>query len=138
MGSSSATVLPTIKSVADAPPYSNDYRAPFAEALVGTLATGPEISAYGFNPGTAAYEIVAQDDEAVIRFDGFGGGRGGLRYYQPAIEMLDFFVDEANVVVERAIDGGATFQSLNPGEYNLTTQAEEAEVGAGRRGQLPC
>ncbi len=142
LGSSAASVLPTIKSVANAQPYANDYRHPFAEALVGTLASGPEIAAYGFNPATGAYVIEAENDVAVVRFDGFGGTRAGFRYYEPAIEVTDFFVADGDVVVERSSDGGATFTTLNPANYNLTTQADEAQLGTGRRvlqylGQIP-
>ncbi len=133
MGSSSGTVLPTIKSVADALPYGDDYREPFAEALVGTLATGPDIAATGFNPGTAAYEIHASATEAVIRFDASGGGRSGLRYKAPVVLIRGFFVPDEMVTVEWSTDAGASFSTLPPVNYNLTGNAEEAELGAGVR-----
>lgn len=133
MGSSSPSSLPTIRSVAEAEPYSLDYRTPFAEALEGTLATGPQIGAFGFNPGTAAYEIEAIDNRATIRFDASGGTRSAIGYPQVAIELSNFFASDADVAVERSTDGGATFTTLNPAGYNLSTQADEAEIGSGRR-----
>jgi len=133
MGSSTGTLLPTIKSVADALPHGDDYREPFAEALVGTLATGPDTASTGFNPGTAAYEIQASSDEAVLRFDGSGGGRSGLRYIAPVVVIHDFSVPDETVTVERSTDGGVSFSTLSPTSYNLTNNADEAELGAGIR-----
>lgn len=133
MGSSSGTRLPTIKSVADALPHGDDYRAPFAEALVGTLATGPDIASSGFNAGAAAYEIHAASAEASIRFDGSGGTRGGLRYISPVVVIRDFSVPDETVTVERSTDGGISFSALSPTNYNLTNEADEAGLGAGIR-----
>jgi hypothetical protein len=142
MGSSTGAVLPTIKSVADAQPRADDYRNPFAEALVGTLATGPEIATHGFNPGTAAYEVTANADAAVVRFDANGGGRAGFAYFEPAVLLRGYGVDDTRVSVEISSDGGNTFAPLAPSLYNLTTRDDEAELGADTRlfqylGEIP-
>jgi hypothetical protein len=143
MGSSSGTLLPMIKSVADALPHGDDYRGPFAEALVGTLTIGPDVASTGFNPRTAAYEIQATSAEAVIRFDASGGSRAGLRYIAPVVMIRDFSVSDETVMVERSTDGGASFSALSPTSYNLTNNADEAELGASIRifqylGEIPA
>lgn len=133
MGSSAASVLPAIRSVAAALPYGEDYRTPFAEALVGSLSAGPEIASYGFDPGTGAYTIAAHTGTAVIRFDAAGGSRAGRAYLAPVVDVTGLSADDALLSLERSTDGGATFQDLAPGTFNVTSQADEAQLGAGRR-----
>lgn len=146
MGSAASCTLPSIRSVADALPYGIDYRAPHAEALVGTLDTGPEIVAAGFDPGTGAYGVTASSVaestcgaasppcyEATVRLDTQGGGRGGAEYRTPAIMVSGFPVADGLVSVEISTDGGASFVPLSSKKFNLTGQAEEGALGAGRR-----
>lgn len=133
IGSSASAALPTIDSALAATLIADDYVAPYAEALAGTLATHAGISAFGFNPATAAYEISADCNEAAIRFDGSGGARANATYYSPVVVVDDFSVPDDDVVVERSQDGGATFDVLPASIYNLTGTADEAEVGANRR-----
>lgn len=146
MGSAATCGLPTIKSVADALPFGVDYRAPWAEALVGSLETGPEIAAAGFDPGTGTYGVTATSVpastcggtgppcyEAVIRFDTQGGGRGGFEYRTPAVLVGGFPVPDDTVGVEISTDGGASFSPLAWRQFNLTSETDESELGAGRR-----
>ncbi len=146
MGSEATCALPTIKSVADALPFGLDYKNPWAEALVGTLDTGPEISAAGFDPGTGTYGVTASSVpasvcggasppcyEAVIRFDTQGGGRDGFEYGTPAILLGGFPVPAGAVGVEISTDGGGSFSTLPWKRFNLTTESAESELGPGRR-----
>lgn len=88
---------------------------------------------HGFNPGTAAYEIVADANTATLRFETSGGTRSSDAYFDPVIEVSNFYAADGDVTVERSTDGGATFAPLPASAYNLTTQADEAQVGGGRR-----
>jgi hypothetical protein len=146
MGSAATCGLPTIKSVADALPFALDYRSPWAEALVGTLETGPEIAAAGFDPGAGAYGVTASSVapsvcgqasppcyEAVVRLDTQGGSRGGAEYRTPAIVLGGFPVADGAVSVEVSADGGASFAPLPWRLFNLTGEGEEGQLGAGRR-----
>jgi cysteine-rich repeat protein len=145
MGSSAGVVLPRIKSVADAQPYSDDYRVPFAESLVGSLQTGSEIATAGFNPGTGTYGIIAASavscaappgrscSEAVLRLDSGRGTGAAQEYRAPAVLVQNLFVDDADLVVEMSDDSGASFHALASGLFNLSSQTDEAQVGAGRR-----
>jgi hypothetical protein len=141
LGTTAGTVLPVIKSVADALPFADDYRAPYAEARVGTLSA--TAAPYGFDPGSGTYELHAAVGRAAIAFDTLGGGRSisncggscpqGLAYRMPAVRLVDFQVDDDNVVVERSTDDGASFATLAPALYNLTTFADEAALGTDQR-----
>ena len=142
MGSTASEVLPDIENVSDALPIALDYRAPYAEALVGSLGTGPEISAFGFDPGTGSYEIRANLNQAVIRFDASGGSRTGFAYHTPAVVVSDFFVSDPNVVVEISTNAGNSFLPIDASLYNLSSAADESELGVGRRafqylGEIP-
>ncbi len=133
LGSSAAATIPQVKSVSDALPYALDYRAPYAEALVGTLEVGPEIAEHGFNPGTGVYGLSVLSDQAVILFDASGGDRTALAYKSPVVMLSGLSGNAANLSVEISTDGGNSFAPLGPSLYNLTSQADEAALGAGRR-----
>lgn len=140
LGTVGGAVLPQIKSVADALPFADDYRTPFAEARVGTLDVA---TPYGFDPGSGTYEIHASGNQAAIAFDTLGGGRTTstcgascpqpVAYHAPAVLLADFDVSHDNVVVELSVDNGVTFAPLAPGLYDLTSFADEASLGANRR-----
>lgn len=140
LGTVGAAVLPTIKSVADSLPFADDYRAPYAEARIGTLGGA---TPYGFDAGAGTYELHASGGQAAIAFDTRGGGRttstcGGscpqaLAYRAPAVLLADFAVGHDNVIVERSTDDGATFAALAPSLYNFTASAAQVSLGTGRR-----
>ena len=144
LGTLGGAVLPGIKSVADALPFADDYRTPFAEARIGTL--GSAIAPYGFDPGSGAYELHATGNRAAIAFDGLGGGRTtstcgascpqAVEYRTPAVLLAEFDVDPNDIngiAVELSTDNGASFAPLAPSLHNLTSFADEASVGVHRR-----
>ncbi len=135
LGSSAATTLPTIKSVADMLPLGMDYRFPYLSVLVGELAQGPELTSAGFDPGTAAYRIKADCNEAVVRFRpcGLGPERGCRPYVAPVLAVEDFDADDSEVIVEISTDAGASFAPLDTALYNLSGAAAETELGPRRR-----
>jgi hypothetical protein len=47
--------------------------------------------------------------------------------------VRNFTVPDEEITVEMSTDGGATFAPLSPTLYNLTSSADEAQLGAGRR-----
>jgi hypothetical protein len=143
MGTENGQVLPRIKSVADALPFADDYKNPYAEARIGTLQTGDGISAYGFHVPTGAYHIAADiNNTAAIAFDTQRGGSvpSALPYHQPAVLISDFNVPDNRLSVELSQDNGATFERLPSSWYNITTGAESSELGAPDRRllQLLC
>jgi hypothetical protein len=141
LGTVGGAVLPEIKSVADALPFADDYRTPFAEGRIGTL--GAAIAPYGFDPGSGTYEIHAISNGAAIAFDGLGSGRTtstcgascphAVAYRAPAVVLADLAVGHDNVAVELSTDNGTSFAPLAPSLYNLTSFADEASVGVHRR-----
>ena len=133
LGSSAATTLPTLKSVADALPFALDYRAPWAAALVGSLASGGAITAHGFDLRTGAYEIAATGDVAVIRFDASGGARAALAYQAPAVLVSGLSPSVGELEVAISTDGGASFALLASARFNLTGPQHAASLGAGKR-----
>jgi hypothetical protein len=143
MGTESGLVLPRIKSVADALPYADDYKNPYAEARTGTLQSGDGISAYGFHVPTGTYHITADvNNTAAIAFDTRRGGSfpSGLAYHKPAVLVFDFNVPDNRLGVELSQDNGATFERLPLLWYNVTSSAESSELGAPNRRllQLLC
>jgi len=133
LGTVGGSSLPQIKSVAEALPFADDYRAPYAEARVGMLASGGDITVYGYDPGTGTYEITATGTRAAIAFDTSAGGRTSLGYQSPAVLIGNFAVGNGRVLVERSTDGGASCAPLPPRLYNLTDFADEAALGPNRR-----
>ncbi len=137
LGTENGQVLPRIKSVADALPYADDYRHPYAEARTGTLQTGAGISAYGYHIPSGAYHIAADvNNTAAIAFDAMRGGSvaSALTYYQPAVLVLGLDVNDLQLDVKLSQDNGATFEELPHSWYNVTGKAESLELGgAGRR-----
>lgn len=143
LGTEGGKVLPRIKSVADALPFADDYKNPFAEGRVGKLLDGEGISAHGFHVATGAYQIAADDSgTAAIAFDAMRGGsvRRPLAYYQPAILVSNLDATDGQIRVELSQDNGATFHPLPESWYNLTTHAESSQLGGGDRRllQLLC
>ncbi len=147
MGSSATVNLPTIKSAADAQPYADDYLTPYAQALVGSLATGAEIAAPGFNKAGGTYDLNALScgascSEAEILFDAGAGGRSAAAYLAPAIRISGLAAS-AELSARISTDAGATYSTLAPTLYNLTGAAEESETGTGTRvfqylGEIPA
>src|SRR5262249_46313836 len=143
LGTVGSAVLPTIKSVADALPFADDFRAPYAEARIGTLASGPDVAAYGFDSASGAYEVRAAGNRAAVAFDTLGGGRststcGGAcpvaaAYAAPAVLLTGFTTGSDDVLVEQSTDGGDLFAPLAPSLYNLTSFTDEAALGPHRR-----
>lgn len=119
LGTVGSAVLPRIKSVTDALPFADDFRQPFAEARIGSLASGGTITAYGFDPGAGTYEIQAAGNRAAIAFDVSAGGRAAAAYQTPAVLLSNFPVDPGSVLVERSTDGGTSFTLLPANLYNL-------------------
>jgi hypothetical protein len=142
MGTENARVVPRIKSVADALPYADDYRHPYAQARVGTLRTGDEISAYGYRTASGAYCIVSDANTAAIAFDAARGGAAArtIPYLQPAVVISHFDVPDDRLRVELSQDNGVTFEDLPKSWYNVTTRKESAQLGASDRRllQLLC
>src|SRR5262249_14654054 len=143
LGTVGSAVLPVIKSVADALRFADDFRAPYAEARVGTFPSSAGLAADGFDPATGAYLLRADAGRAEIALDSLGGGRTtstcggacpqGLAYQTPAVLLTSFKADSNVVRVERSTDGGASFDTLDPGAYNLTSFADEASLGRATR-----
>lgn len=133
MGTADGQVLPRIKGVADALPYADDYKNPFANARIGILQTGDGISAYGFNVPTGAYHIAADaNNTAAIAFDTARGGSvpSPLAYYQPAVLVSDFNCPDNRLSVELSQDNGSTFEKLPLSWYNITSKADSSQLGA--------
>jgi hypothetical protein len=134
MGSGTSDVLPSIQTIDDATPFSVDFRTQFAEAVTGALASGPEIAGRrGFDPGAGSYRISAASNVAAIRFDASGGDRKGFAYRAPVVQIDQLAVEDANLVVEVSRDGGASFAPLGSDEFNISTRADEAQIGKDRR-----
>ncbi len=133
MGTENGLVLPRIKSVADALPLADDYKNPYAEARAGTLLSGAGISSYGYHVPSGAYHIAADSNNtAAIAFDAGRGGSVGspVAYYQPAVLVSDFDVNDMQLNVELSQDNGATFEQLPDFWYNVTGKADSSELGA--------
>ncbi len=143
LGTENGQVLPRIKSVADALPYADDYKNPYAEARTGILQSGEGISAYGYHVPSGAYHIAADANKtAAIAFDTERGGAVGsaIAYQQPAVLVSDFNAADNRLCVELSQDNGSTFEELPRAWYNVTTAAESSELGAADRRllQLLC
>ncbi len=132
LATQNAESLPSIKSVAEALPFADDYLHPFARAVTGTLLSGPGISEYGFHVPTGSYHIVADANIAAIAFDAMRAGSvaSPLAYYNPAILVSDFDVPDDCVRIELSKDAGSSFEPLTPSGYNLTTRAESTQLGS--------
>jgi hypothetical protein len=133
LGTENGLVLPRIKSVADALPLADDYKNPYAEARAGTLLSGEGISAYGYHVPSGAYHIAADtNNTAEIVFDAARGGSvaSPVAYYQPAVLVSDFDVNDMQLNVELSQDNGATFEQLPGSWYNVTSKADSAELSA--------
>jgi hypothetical protein len=133
LGTENGLVLPRIKSVAEAIPFADDYKNPYAEARAGSLQSGDGISAYGYHVPSGAYHIAADaNDTAAIAFDAERSGSvsSPVAYYQPAVLVSDFDVNDMQLDVELSQDDGATFEPLPDSWYNVTSKAESAELGA--------
>lgn len=137
LGTVGGQVLPRIKSVADALPYADDYRCPYAEARIGTLQTGDGISVYGYYVPSGAYCIAADaNSTAAIAFDTLRGGSvaSAIAYQQPAVLVSGIDVNDLQLNVELSQDNGATFEKLPASWYNVTRNAESPGLGGpGRR-----
>ena len=118
--------------MSDALPYALDYRSPYAEALVGVLLSGP-LLVNGFNLETGSYEILAAANQAVIRFDASGGGRAALAYKSPVVVVGGLSGAPENLLVEISTNAGHDFTPLGSEFSNLTSPADEASLGVGRR-----
>ncbi len=133
MGTENGRFLPYIKSVADSLPYADDYRNPYAQARMGQLQTGDEISVYGYHIPSGAYHIVADENKsAAIAFDAWRGGsvESPLLYLQPTVLVYGLDVADAELRVELSQDNGVTFKELSRSLYNMTTRDESSELGA--------
>ena len=141
LGTENGKVLPRVKSVADSLPYADDYKHPYAQARIGTLQTGEEISSYGFNPTTGAYQIIADADKtAAIAFDTKRGEtvESPLAYFQPAIIVSNLDVDDENLLVELSQDNGSRFEKLPDSWFNITKAHESEQLSGKRLVQLLC
>jgi hypothetical protein len=141
LGTENGKVLTRIKSVADSLPYADDYKHPYAQARIGTLQTGEEISSYGFNPTTGAYHISADANKtAAIAFDTKRGGtvESPLAYFQPAIMVTNLDVEDENLLVELSQDNGQTFEELPDSWFNITKAHESEQLSGNRLSQLLC
>jgi hypothetical protein len=133
LGTEDAQVLPRIKSAADAIPFADDYRNPYAEARVGTLSTGDGISGYGFHVATGAYHISAENNRAEMAFDARRNSASPIAYAQPAILVSSLGASDDQLHIELSQDNGIQFEELPPSWYNLTTSAESEELGDANR-----
>ncbi len=136
LGTENGRILPRIKSVSDALPYADDYRHPYAEARIGKLQTGENISAYGYRVPTGAYHIAADlNNTAAIAFDTDRGGTvaSPIAYQQPAVLVSGLDDADERLCVELSQDNGVTFEKLPPTWYNVTTRAESSELDADDR-----
>lgn len=144
IGSTVAPGLPDIQSVAAAQAQWRDYRAPWAEALAGTLASGADITPQGFDLAAGAYRLAAEPCTpvdtcrvAAIRFDGSAIPRAGAYYITPAVELEGFdyalAAGDHDVRVDVSSDGGSSYNPLDPSLYNLSSAEDEVQLGAGRR-----
>ncbi|MBN1505998.1 MAG: hypothetical protein JW955_04085 [Sedimentisphaerales bacterium] len=142
MGTENARIVPRIKSVADALPYADDYRHPYAQARVGTLLTGDGISAHGYRTDSGAYCIISDANTAAIAFDAARGGAAAraIPYSQPAVVVSRFDVADDRLRVELSQNNGITFEDLPKSWYHVTTRKESAQLGASDRRllQLLC
>jgi hypothetical protein len=143
MGTVGAQVLPAIKSVADALPYADDYKHPYAQARTGMLQTGTGISTYGYHVPTGAYHIAADANHtAAIAFDTARGGSvpSPLAFYQPAVLVFDFNCPDNRLCVELSQDNGLTYEKLPGSWYNVTHETQSSQLGGPHRRllQLLC
>ncbi len=141
LGTENGQVLPRIKSVADALPFADDYKNPYAEARAGTLQNGDGISTYGYHVPTGAYHIAADVNKtAAIAFDTLRGGSVAITYHKPAVLVSNFDVADNRLSVELSQDNGSTFETLPLAWYNVTTYDESSQLGGTDRRliQLLC
>jgi hypothetical protein len=131
LGTEGARVLPRVKSVADALPFADDYRHPYAEALIGRLREDNGSSECGFNLATGAYEIAANESgTAQIAFDTARGGsvKEPLAYWQPAVVVANLPPGAERIRVELSQDNGAIFHPLPESWFNLARDAVPARM----------
>lgn len=131
MGTENARILPRIKSVADALPFADDYRHPYAQALIGRLREDDGSSKRGFNLATGAYEIAANESgTAEIAFDTARGGsvKEPLAYWQPAVVVANLRPGEERIRVELSQDNGAIFHPLPESWFNLARDGVPARM----------
>jgi hypothetical protein len=135
MGTENSAVLPRIKSVADAIPFADDYRHPYAKAIKGTLQTGEGISSFGFYVPAGDYRITADNNTVEIAFDSMRGGTvtKPLAYYNPAVLVSGYNVPDDRISIELSRDNGSKFEKLTKDAYNLTTQAQSSQFGSSDR-----
>jgi hypothetical protein len=129
-------VLQRIKSVADALPFADDYRRPWAEARAGQLREGDGFANGGFDLATGAYEIAANESgTAEIAFDAARGGalRDPLAYWQPAIVIANLRPGAGSIRVGLSQDNGATFYSLPESWVNLAPDSVPARIHGGSK-----
>jgi hypothetical protein len=132
LGTEKGKVLPRIKSVADALPFADDYKNPYVRACDGTLQSGDGISSYGYYLPTGAYHIAADDNKtAAIAFDTMRGGSvaSAVVYYQPAVLVSNFDVNDLLLNVQLSQDNGVTFEKLPRTWHNITSKADSAQLG---------
>lgn len=132
MGTDNGTVLPCIKSVADALPLADDYINPYAQARAGTLQSGDGINSYGFHLPSGAYHISADvNNTAEIAFDTMRGGSvaSAVSYYQPAVLVSNCDANDLLLNVQLSQDNGTTFERLPESWYNITSKTNSAELG---------
>ncbi|MDD5455004.1 MAG: hypothetical protein PHW62_05875 [Candidatus Ratteibacteria bacterium] len=132
LGTEKGKILPRIKSVADALPYADDYRNPYAEARVGKLQEGAGFHR-GYNLESGAYHVEANENKiAEIVFDTMRGVsvESAIAYYEPAIFVSGLKAEDKKLVVELSKNNGATFEKLPGSLYNITSKAESYQLGA--------
>jgi hypothetical protein len=131
IGIENAGFTPKIKGIPDSLPFADDYLHPYAEARTGTLKTGEGISKHGFHVPTGAYQIAAKNKVAAIAFDALRGKSvtAPLPYQSPAVLVFGLDAADKKLAVELSQDNGKTYKPLADSEYNVTTQAEAAQLG---------
>jgi hypothetical protein len=127
IGIENGKVTPKIKGIPDSLPFADDYLHPYAEARTGTLN-----AKLGYNLATGAYEITAKNKIAAIAFDAARGKTvsAPLAYQSPAVLVLGLDVADNKLIVELSKDNGKTYKPLAASGYNVTTQAQAAQLGA--------
>ena len=113
--------------------YAYDIRAPYSNAITGTLATTANYVTSGYDFRYGWYEIAADTNVVQIEFDDAGGTRSTFTYYNTPIKITGW-TDAGAIKVEKSADDAGSWATLTSGvDYVITVEGDEGEVGSNIR-----
>jgi hypothetical protein len=115
--------------------YGQDYWYPYYTMVIGSKVTSDtgDANTDGYNEGQGYYSTSAANNTVEVEFSDTRGAATAYTYYNPVIKISNWTWPNT-VVVEKSTDDGATWTFLRSDtDYNMTTEADEAQVGTNIR-----